>query len=79
MKKNSGLFGRYLSPNITVNTSDMKDYFDLFLSWIMWSKDNLISLSSLYELTKFLNNSSLLYLLMNDICSGVNELIHLFT
>lgn len=79
MKKNSGLFGRYLSPNITVNTSGMKDYFDLFLSWIMWSKDNLISLSSLYELTRFLNNSSLLYLLMNDICSGVNELIHLFT
>lgn len=79
MKKNSGLFGRYLSPNITVNTSGMKDYFDLFLSWIMWSKDNLISLSSLYELTRFLNNSSLLYLLMNDICSGINELIHLFT
>lgn len=26
MKKNSGLFGRYLSPNITVNTSGMKDY-----------------------------------------------------
>lgn len=32
MKKNSG---RFLSPNITVNTSGMKDYFDLFLSLIM--------------------------------------------
>ena len=42
MKKNSGLFGRYLSPNITVNTSGMKEYFDLFLSLIMQSKDNLI-------------------------------------
>lgn len=31
MKKNSG----FLSPNITVNTSGMKDYFDLFLSLIM--------------------------------------------
>ncbi len=35
MNKNSGLFGRYLSPNIAVNTSSMKDYFDLFLSLIM--------------------------------------------
>lgn len=35
MKKNSGLFGRYLSPNITANISGMKDYFDLFLSLIM--------------------------------------------
>lgn len=35
MKKNSGLFGCYLSPNITVNTSGMKDYFDLFLSLII--------------------------------------------
>lgn len=35
MSKNSGLFGRYLSPNITVNTSGMKDYFDLFLNLIM--------------------------------------------
>lgn len=42
MKKNSGLFGRYLNPNITVNTSGMKEYFDLFLSLIMQSKDNLI-------------------------------------
>lgn len=42
MKKNSGLFGRYLNPNITVNTSGKKDYFDLFLSLIMYSKDNLI-------------------------------------
>lgn len=35
MKKNSGLFGRYLSPNIIANTSGMKDYFDLSLSLIM--------------------------------------------
>lgn len=35
MKKNSGLFGHYLNPNIIVNTSGMKDYFDLFLSLIM--------------------------------------------
>ena len=35
MKKNSGLFGRYLSPNITVKPSSMKDYFDLFLNLIM--------------------------------------------
>lgn len=35
MKKTSGLLGHYLSPNITVNTSGMKDYFDLFLNLIM--------------------------------------------
>lgn len=35
MKKNSDLFGRYLSPKITVNTSGVKDYFDLLLSLII--------------------------------------------
>lgn len=47
MKKNSSLFGRYLSPNIIVNTSGIKDYFDFFLEldYVVQGQSHLIIIS----------------------------------